>query len=310
MAIGLHIGKQTMTMKIDLNILPVFTAVAEESNFQAAANRLGITRSAVSQMIRKLENQLGIALFTRTTRSVKLTETGEHLFSLVSAQLNTMQSSLENIASYKTPRGQLKIAVTSIAEPFLSGQLITAFSEQYPEIELDITVTDDEFDIVKAGFDAGVRLGDSIEQDMIALAISGLQRDMVVAAPCYIEQYGKPEHPRDLLNHRCIGWRPKLNNSPYHWEFTENGQDFDVSVGPCITTNDLQLMLRTALAGGGITFAAEETFQSHIKAGALVPLLEAYLPYYSGFYFFYPNRENMAPKLRAMVDFIKNWKRT
>ncbi|GAA0224396.1 LysR family transcriptional regulator [Marinomonas primoryensis] len=240
-----------MTMKIDLNILPVFIAVAEEHNFRAAADRLGITRSAVSQMIRKLEDQLGIALFNRTTRSVKLTENGEHLFSLMRPQIENMYASLENVASYKTPRGLVKIAVSSIAEPFLSGQLITTFSQEYPEIELDITVTDDEFDIVRAGFDAGVRLGNNIEQDMIALPISGLQRDMAVASPNYIAKYGKPNHPKDLIHHRCIGWRPKFNNSPYYWEFSNNGKDFDVSVEPQITTNDFRLMLRVALAVGG-----------------------------------------------------------
>lgn len=212
-----------MTMKIDLNILPVFIAVAEEHNFRAAADRLGITRSAVSQMIRKLEDQLSIALFTRTTRSVKLTEAGEHLFSQVRSQLKNVHTSLENIASHKIPQGLLKIAATSIAEPFLSGQFIVEFSKQYPEIELDITVTDDEFDIVEAGFDAGVRLGDSLEQDMVALPICGLQRDMAVASPDYLARRAKPEHPKDLLSHRCIGWRPKLNNRPYCWEFSEHG---------------------------------------------------------------------------------------
>ncbi|MBJ7537275.1 LysR family transcriptional regulator [Marinomonas transparens] len=299
-----------MTIKIDLNILPVFIAVVEEHNFRAAADRLGITRSAVSQMIRKLEDQLGIALFTRTTRSVKLTEAGEHLFSQVHTQLDNVHSSLENVASHKTPRGLLKIAATSIAEPFLSGQFIVEFSKKHPEIELDITVTDDEFDIVKAGFDAGVRLGDSLEQDMVALPISGLQRDMVVASPDYLIQHGKPNHPKDLLSHRCIGWRPKLNSSPYYWEFNENGKGFDVSVEPQITTNDIRLMLRVALAGGGITFATEEVFQPYIKVGTLIPLLEEFLPTFSGFYFFYPNRENMAPKLRAMVNFVKTWEQT
>ena len=299
-----------MTMKIDLNILPVFIAVAEEHNFRVAADRLGITRSAVSQMIRKLEDQLGIALFTRTTRSVKLTEAGEHLYSQVRPQLESVNSSLENITSQKSPRGLLRIASTSIAEPFLSGKFIVEFSKKYPDIELDITVTDDEFDIVKAGFDAGVRLGDSLEQDMIALPICGLQRDMAVASPDYIAQQGIPKHPKDLLNHRCIGWRPKLNNRPYYWEFSENEKDFEVSVEPQVTTNDFRLMLRVALAGGGITFATEETFRPFIETGKLVPLLEEFLPTFSGFYFFYPNRENMSPKLKAMVDFVKSWKQT
>ncbi|MDN3516389.1 LysR substrate-binding domain-containing protein [Aquisalimonas lutea] len=189
----------------------------------------------------------------------------------------------------------------------MSGKLVAEFTRSYPDVELDVTVTDDELDIVNAGFDAGVRLGENIEQDMVAIPISGPQRDMVVAAPQYLERHGEPARPSDLLEHRCIGWRPKPSSTPYKWEFAENGREFGVSVKPQITTNDFHLMLRTALQGGGITFAIEEPFRPYIEAGQLVPLLEDFLPYFPGFYLFYPNKRHMTPKLRVMVDFVKHW---
>lgn len=295
-------------MKDDISAMPIFVAVAEAQNFTVAATRLGVSRSAVSQAIRKLEQQLGADLFIRTTRSVKLTEIGERLYTSVRQPVANMQTALEDVASHHSPHGLLRIAVTSIAEQFLSGELIAAFAQQYPDVELDVTVTDDEYDIVRAGFDAAVRLGENIEQDMVAIPLSGSQRDCVVATPAYLERHGRPMHPRDLLSHRCIGWRPEPNGLPYKWEFAENGQDFEVSVTPQITTNNFQLMLRTALQDGGITFATAVSFKPYLDSGQLLSLLEAYLPPFPGFYLFYPQSRNVPPKLRAMVDFVKDWR--
>lgn len=170
---------------------------------------------------------------------------------------------------------------------------------------LDITVTDDESDIVAAGFDAGVRLGEVIEQDMVAIPITGLQRQVTVASPAYLAAHGTPRHPRELIAHRCIGWRPAPEVAPYRWEFGENGRDFDVSVEPRITTNDMQLMIRTALAGGGITIGMEETFLPYIERGELVSLLDDFLPPFPGFYLYYPSRHNQPPKLRALIDHVR-----
>lgn len=292
-------------MKIDLNLLPLFLAVAEEHNFRAAADRLGVTRSAISQGIRRLEDTFGTALVMRTTRSVRLTEAGERLREALSRPLSDIGTALEGVAAESAPRGLLRIAATSIAEQFLSGPLIASFAAAYPSVMIDITVTDDEFDIVAAGFDAGVRLGEVIEQDMIAIPLSGDQREMVVAAPSYLAAHGVPTHPRQLLHHRCIGWRPAPNVAPYRWEFEENGIPFDVAVEPQITTNDLRLMLRTALAGGGITFALEDTFRPYLERGDLVPLLGDFLPPFPGFFLYFPQRRNMAPKLRALIEHMK-----
>jgi DNA-binding transcriptional LysR family regulator len=295
-------------MKIDLNLLPLFLAVAEEHNFRAAADRLGVTRSAVSQGMRRLEDNFGTALVVRTTRSVRLTEAGERLHEALSQPLAEIGTALEAVAGESAPRGLLRIAATSIAEQFLSGPLIASFAAAHPGVTIDVTVTDEEFDIVAAGYDAGVRLGEVIEQDMIAIALTGDQREAVVAAPAYLAAHGVPTHPRELIHHRCIGWRPAPNAAPYRWEFAENGTAFDVAVEPQITTNDLRMMICTALAGGGITFAPEETFRTYLERGELVSFLEDFLPPFPGFFLYFPQRRNMAPKLRALIEYVKDWK--
>ncbi len=289
----------------DLNLLRMFLAVAEASSFRAAADALGVTRSAVSQGIRRLEDGLGVALVQRSTRSVRLTEAGARLHRQVAMPLRTVGAALEDVVDDGPPRGLLRVTVTSIAERFLSGPLVAAFAEAHPGITLDVTVSDDESDIVAAGFDAGVRLGEVIEQDMVAVPLTGLQRQVAVAAPAYLEKHGAPAHPRDLVHHRCIGWRPAPGVAPYRWEFAEDGRDFDVAVNPQVTTNDMLLMVRTALAGGGVTFGIEETFRPWLDSGRLVSLLADYLPPFQGFYLYYPSRHNQPPKLRALIEHVR-----
>ncbi|WFP76856.1 LysR family transcriptional regulator [Mesorhizobium sp. WSM4906] len=296
-------------MQIDLNLLTLFAAVAETGNFRAAADRLGVTRSAISQGVRRLETALGQALFLRTTRSVRLTEAGERFLAQVSPPLAEIANALEAASgSAEEPRGLLRIAATSIAERFLSGPLIASFSEAHPGVTLDVTVTDLEFDIIAAGFDAGVRLGEVIERDMIAVPLTGDQRQVAVATPDYLARHGTPEHPRDLVRHRCIGWRPQTHSAPYRWEFEKDGRAFDVSVEPQITTNDMLLMIRTALAGGGITFGMEETFRPHLERGELVSILSDWLPPFAGFFLYFPSRHTVTPKLRALIDHVRHYR--
>ena len=293
-------------MAHDLNALAIFAVVAEEKNFRAAADRMGVTRAAVSQTIRKLEEGLGIALVSRTTRSVALTEAGEQLYAEASPALANIRTAIEAAGSLRgSPRGQLRLAVSSIAESFLSGPLLARFAEENPQVKIHVTVTDEEFDIVAEGYDAGVRLGEVIDQDMIALPVSGDQRQIAVASPAYIERFGAPSHPRELTAHRCIGWRTAPGTASYRWEFAEDGKEFSVAVGDEITTTDMALMIRLAVAGAGITFGMEESFRTHIERGDLVPLLDAYCPRFPGFYMYYPSRRNLAPKLRALVDHLR-----
>lgn len=294
-------------MKPDLNALAAFALIAEEKNFRAVADRIGVTRSAVSQTIRKLEQSLGIALVRRTTRSVSLTEAGERLYADIGPAMAEVVSALEAAGDLRhRPRGQLRLAVSSIAESFLSGRLLADFARVNPEVRIDVTVTDEEFDIVSAGYDAGVRLGEVIEQDMIAVPVSSDQRQLAVAAPCYLENATVPlDHPADLARHRCIGWRPAPHTAPYRWEFGKAGREFSVDVSPELTTNDMALMIRLAVEGAGVTCGLEDSFRPWLDNGRLVTVLEDFCPPFAGFYLYYPSRRNMAPKLRALVDHVR-----
>jgi len=293
-------------MNPDLNALAVFSLVAEEKNFRAVADRLGVTRSAVSQTIGRLEATLGLALVRRTTRSISLTEAGERLNAALTPAIADIRTAVEATGNvHGQPRGQLRLAVSSIAERFLAGPLLAGFVAAYPDIQLDITVTDEEFDIVIEGYDAGVRLGEVIEQDMIAIPVSGEQRQLAVCSPSYLERLGAPEHPRELAGHRCIGWRPAPRVAPYRWEFSEAGKEFAVAVAPEITTNDMALMIKLAVAGAGVTFGMEESFRPAVERGELVPILEDFCPRFAGFYLYYPNRRNLPPKVRALIEHMR-----
>jgi DNA-binding transcriptional LysR family regulator len=293
-------------MSVDLNRVAVFLAVAEAKSFTTAARRLGVTRSAVSQTIRRMEDRLSIALVQRTSRSVSLTEAGEALYRRVAPAVSEVSVALEATRDRDAaPSGLLRLAVSSIAERFISGPLLASFVEHHAGIQIDITLTDEEFDIVAEGYDAGVRLGEVIEQDMVAVPVSSKQRQLVVGAPSYLARHRAPKHPTELTQHCCIGWRPTPRSQPYRWEFEDNGREFDVAVNPQITTNDMWVMLRTAVAGGGLTFGMEELFRPYLERGELVPLLQRYCPPFAGFYLYFPDRRNLAPKLRALVNHVR-----
>ncbi|WP_260600218.1 LysR family transcriptional regulator [Sphingomonas endolithica] len=296
-------------MQIDLNALATLAAVARARSFRVAAEQLGVTRSAVSQAVRKVEDSLGVAVLRRTTRSVTLTEAGEALLDRLGPALAEIRAATEAAADAQArPTGVLRVAVSSIAEGFLSGDLLASFRAAHPGVRLDILVTDEEFDIVAHGFDAGVRLGEVIEHDMIAVPVGTDQCQIVVAAPAYLAAAGTPLHPRDLTQHACIGWRSATDVAPYRWEFTEEGREFAVAVDPEVTTNDMGLMVRMALAGAGLTVGMADTFAPWLKDGRLCAVLDPFCPSLPGFFLFYPNRRHLAPKLRAMVDHVKDWR--
>ena len=293
-------------MMTDKNALEIFVIVARTQNFRLAAEQLGVSRPAISQSLRRLEDRLNITLLQRTTRSVQLTEAGQRLYAELAPAINQLNRAVADVAELAAePRGQLRLAISSIAERMLGGELLAGFITAYPRIELDITVTDEEFDIVGQGYDAGVRLGEVIAQDMIAVPVSRPQRQVAVASPDYLARAGMPRHPQDLVHHRCIGWRKGPGLAPYRWEFAEQGREFDVAVNPQLTTNDMGVMIRTACAGGGISFGMEETFQPFIARGELVTLLDKWLPAFDGFYLYFPSRKNLAPKLRALIDHVR-----
>ncbi|WP_318363929.1 LysR family transcriptional regulator [Enterobacter sp.] len=293
-------------MTVDKNALEVFVIVAQTRNFRLAAERLGVTRPAISQTLRRLEDRLNISLMQRTTRSINLTEAGQRLYAEVAPAIEQLNGAVSDIADQlAAPRGQLRLAVSSIAERIIDGRMLASFITAYPHVELDITITDEAYDIVEQGFDAGVQLGEVIAQDMIAVPVSAMQRQIAVASPDYLAQYGTPQHPKDLLDHRCIGWRKSPGVSPYRWEFAWQGREFDVDVNPQLTTNDMGVMIRTVCAGGGISFGMEETYAPYIARGELVTVLDEFLPTFPGFYLYFSGRKHMPPKLRAFIEHVR-----
>jgi DNA-binding transcriptional LysR family regulator len=293
-------------MRDEVAALRVFVAVAEKRSFRAAAEVLGVTSSALSQSLKQLEEQLGLQLLVRTTRSVGLTSAGEQLYQRLAPAFAEVRSALDAIGELKQkPSGQLRLVISSIAEGFLTEATLAGFLREYPDIELDLCLDDGVVDRVLQGFDAGVRLGEVIAPDMVTVSVSAPQRQVVVAAPSYIAAHGKPKHPRDLHAHTCIGWRHYDNPAPYRWEFSEDGKDFELVVHARVNTNDKGMMLSLALQGLGLTLGMEEYFRPYLERGELVTVLDAFCPPFPGFYLYYPSRAQIPRKLAVLVEYLR-----
>ena len=218
-------------MADDLNAMAVFAAVAEARGFRAAGERLGVSASAVSQAVRKLEAQLGAVLLQRSTRSVRLTEAGERLYAAVRPALEEVRAAVAAVGELgDVPRGTLRLLVGTAADPVLGGPLLAGFLADHPRVRLDVVVSDEVVDIVAAGFDAGIQLGEWIDRDMVAVPVTGDIRMTVVGAPAYLARRGTPTHPRDLVDHECLNWHQSAASPAYRWEFTEAGREIVIAV--------------------------------------------------------------------------------
>ncbi|ABC82972.1 LysR family transcriptional regulator [Anaeromyxobacter dehalogenans] len=293
-------------MRSDLAALEAFLAVADNRSFRAAGQVLGVTSSAVSQAVHKLEERLGVQLFARTTRSVALTEAGEHLRAGLRPAFAQMRETVDSLGELKgRPAGLLRLNVSSVAEAIFSEGVLAAFLARHPGIRLDVAVDDTGTDIVKEGFDAGIQLGEVIAQDMVAVNVTREERQIVVASPRYLAAHGVPRRPRDLHKHACIGWRVYSRPAPYRWEFTSNGREIEVAIEARVDTNEMAVMVRLALDGVGIAAGLERTWAPHLASGKLVSVLDEYCPPFSGFFLYYPRRTRVPAKLRALIDFLK-----
>lgn len=293
-------------MRSDLASLEAFLAVAEHRSFRAAGHVLGVTPSAISQTVRKLEERLGTQLFARTTRSVALTEAGDHLRAGLRpafAQIHATVASLDEMNGRAT--GLLRLNVSSIAEAIFSEGVLAEFLARNSGIRLDLAVDDTGTDIVQEGFDAGIQLGEVIAQDMVAVNITPEERQIVVASPRYLAKHGVPKRPRDLHRHACIGWRVYSRPAPYRWELTENGREIELAIEARVDTNEMSVMVRLALDGVGIALGLERTWAPHLASGKLVTVLDAYCPPFPGFFLYYPRRTRVPAKLRALIDFLQ-----
>ena len=298
-------------MTDELDGMAVFVAVADTKGFRAAGDRLGVSGSAVSQAMRRLEERLGVVLLQRTTRSVRLTDAGERLYAAARPALDELRAAVAAVGELGSePRGTLRLHVSAAADTVLAGPLLAGFLAAHPHVRLDLSVSDAPLDIVEAGFDAGIQIGEVIDRDMIAVPVSGDIRMMVAGAPSYFARRGRPAHPRDLVEHDCINWHPTSDSPPYRWEFTENGRDFSVGVRSRVLTNQVALLLHLARAGRGVTMLYERELRGDLARGDLVAVLEDYSTPFPGFFLYYPGRRQASPPLRALVDHILSWRRS
>jgi DNA-binding transcriptional LysR family regulator len=290
----------------DFGQLRAFVAVAEALNFSRAAEKLGVSPSALSQMVRALEERVGVRLLHRSTRSVSLTEAGDQLFKRVKPAVQELAAALGQTSELRAhPAGVVRIHCFRAAADSLLKPLLRPFHDAYPDVVLDITLDDEIVDIVAGGYDAAIRLGEVIEQDMVAVKLGPELRQIAVASPDYLARRGAPQHPRDLTSHRCIGWRWPGHENPYKWEFQEDGKWFEVAVEGPVITNLKDFALQAAIDGLGIAFAAQQVIESHVAAGRLVPLLQRWSASFPGYYLCYPAQRLMAPPLRAFIDSVR-----
>ena len=295
-----------MTELSDLN---AFVAVARARGFRDGARASGGSASALSEAVRRLEAQLGVRLFNRTTRSVQLTEAGRGLLDRLGPALTEVQAALDVVNGYRDrPAGVLRLNVPVSAVRLVLPAIVPAFLAAYPEIRLEIIAEDSFVDVLAAGCDAGIRYDERLEQDMIAVPIGPrVQRFATAAAPAYLDRRGRPEHPRDLLGHDCIRGRFS-SGAMTTWEFEHDGEIVRIDpTGPLIVQagSATDLAVDAAIAGTGILFLFEDWLRPHLDSGALEPVLEPWWQRFSGPFLYYPGRRLVPAPLRAFVDFIR-----
>lgn len=298
-------------MADELDGMATFVAVAEAKGFRAASDRLGVTHSAVSQAVRRLEERLGVSLVRRTTRSVHLTDAGERLYAAVRPALDEVRGAVAAVGEMgDEARGTLRIHSSSVANTMFGESFLSGFLTRHSHVQLDIVVSDAPVDIVADGYDAGIQLGEVIDKDMIAVPVTGDLRLAVVGSPAYFARRGVPAHPRDLIHHECLNWHPTPDAPPYRWEFTENGRNFSVTVPAKVLSTDSALNRRLAVAGMGITLAFKNNVSEAISRGELVSVLEKFCAPFAGYYLYYPQRRQASRALQALVEFLKAERRS
>ncbi len=289
----------------ELSVLSAFLAVAEERSFTRAAKRLGVTPSALSHAIRELEERLGVRLLARTTRSVAPTDAGAQFLARVRPALGDVREALELVSGLRDrPAGRVRLVVSPLAAPTVLAPKLGQFARDYPDVVLDVTSDEARVDLVAAGFDAGIHLGEFIERDMVAIRASQDLRPAIVASPRYFESHSKPISPRDLLSHRCINVRHG-SDGVYRWEFDKGKQSLTVAVNGPLIVDDVQLSIRAAIDGVGLAFADEDRVAPHLASGALVRVLEDWCPPFPGFFLYYPSQRQLRPALSALIDTLR-----
>jgi len=293
----------------DLGDLKAFVAVAGAKGFRDAARLTGGSASGLSEAVRRLETRLGIRLLHRTTRSVLLTEAGERLLERLTPALNEVEAAMDVVNGYRDrPAGTLRLNVPVSASRLVLPAIVPGFLAAYPDIRLEVIAEDSFVDVLGAGCDAGIRYDETLEQDMIAIPIGPrVQRFAAVASPAYLDARGRPQHPRDLLDHACLRGRFSSGSIP-PWEFERDGEIVRVDPsGPLLVSlgGGVDLAVDAALAGCGVLFLFEDWVRPHIDSGALEPVLQPWWQSFSGPFLYYPGRRLVPAPLRAFIDHVK-----
>jgi DNA-binding transcriptional LysR family regulator len=289
---------------VHLPALVFFECVARHLSFVRASEELDVTATAISKTIKQLEAQLDVRLFNRTTRSVALTEAGTQLLGTLAPALAQIHDSVLQAGDFsERPHGLLRINTGYVAYATLIQPHLAAFGERYPEITLDIAIDNNLSDIVAGGFDAGIRLGYALQRDVIAVPLGPTQQLTVVGSPRYFERRGTPGTPHELLEHDCI--RHRLNRSRFfEWEFRIGGKDVTIDVGGRLVLDEMRAVLDAACQGSGLGLVFRQFAAAEIASGAVVPILDEFLPPDQPFHLYYANRAHTPSKLRAFIDFM------
>ncbi|CDX54674.1 LysR substrate-binding protein [Mesorhizobium plurifarium] len=286
-----------------LTHLPVIVAVARRGGFALAAAELGMSPSAVSHAVRLVEERIGQPLFARTTRSVSLTEAGKALVETAAPALQDIAERMDRIRGIKgRPVGLLRINASNIAIPLAVTPVVAAMAERYPDVTVEIVADQGLIDIVGEGFDAGIRLGEMIAQDMVTVRMTPPFKAVIVASPAYVGKHGRPRDVADLANHNCIGYRLVRSGALYRWDLNDSSKDVVVETrGTAVVTDSLGA-IDLALAGVGLAYVFEPLVRADLAAGRLVQILPQTAIEEPGLFLYFPRRASMAPKLRAFID--------
>ena len=289
----------------DLNVLSAFLAVAEERSFTKAAKRLNVSQSALSHAVRGLEEEIGVRLLARTTRSVAPTDAGEELLRSLRPALTDIRAVLGKISGHRDkPAGRVRLVVSPLAAGSVLGPKLGEFARNYPDVVLDITTDESRVDLVAGGYDAGIHYGEFIEQDMVAVRVSPDHRPAIVGSAAYFHSHPRPKSPRDLLQHRCINFRHDRDEI-YRWEFDKGKRSLAIAVNGPLIVDDVELVIRAALEGVGLAYLGEDRAAPHLDSGALVRVLEQWCQPFPGFFLYYPSRRQQPAALSALIDALR-----
>ena len=294
-------------LKDNFNDLLSFMVVARERSFTRAAAQLGVSQSALSHAMRNLEARLDVRLLTRTTRSVAPTEAGERLFMRLSPHLGEIEQELAALRDTRDkPAGNIRITAGEHAMSAVLWPVLKPFMMKYPDIHVEVTVDNGLTDIVDGRFDAGVRLGEQVAKDMIAVRIAPDMRMAVVGSANYLEHHGVPETPEQLAAHRCINMRLPTRGGLYAWEFERDGREIRVRVEGQLTLNSLPQRIDAAENGLGLAYVPEDTVVEAIAQGRLIRVLEAWCPAFDGYHLYYPSRRQHTTAFALLVEALRN----